>query len=433
MKRSSIRTESSSSGIKSYRKWFFPFILLIFLGLIIYRGLAITEKKSSLERKKRVEVPVQVATVSKKHLTHSISMTGDILPLMQVDIFPKVSGYIERIYVRLGDFVPKGKVIAQIERTEYLQKVREAEARVNQAKAQLSEVQTGPRSEEIRQAEESLRQAQSRFENARMNRERIEALFRRQVVSKKEWDLAEMEYTLAEAQLASSRENLKLLKEGARKEVRDAVHARLKEVEAILEQERIKLQYTKIISPFAGEISRRYVDEGALVSPSTPLVTLVHTDTLKVVANILEKDISLIKIGMNAEIKVESFRDKIFEGKISQISSGLEIGTRTLQTEIYIPNQSHLLKPGMFANVKMVLYEKPQAIVVPKYAILEEEGSKFLFLVKGNQAFRRKIVTGYEQDLDVEIIGGISEGDQIVVRGQESIRDGSIVRVIEGS
>ncbi len=415
-----------------YRKWVVLLILVGFAGLALYQGWGSTQKKSVNQRRGRPEITVQVSPVTRKDVTYSLSATGDIIPLWQVDLFPKVSGYLERIHVNLGDSVPQGRVIAQIDQTEFLQKVKEVEAKVAQAKAHLSELEAGSRPEELRQAKESLRQAQSRFENAKLQRERVEALFKRQVISKKEMDLAEMEYTVAEAQLGASQENLKLVEEGARQEVKEAAQAKLKEMEAILAQERVRLQHTQIVAPFNGEISRRYVDVGALVSPSTPLVNLVHTETLKVVANILEKDISLLKSGMTAKIKTESFADKVFEGKISRISSSLELATRTLQTEIYVPNLNRMLKPGMFARIEIVLVEKPQTLVIPVSAAMEDGGSKFIFVVEGSQALRRSIVTGYEQDQFMEVLEGVSEGDQVVVRGQESLRDRAIVRVVEG-
>lgn len=415
-----------------YRKWILFFLLVVIVGLVLYRGWASTQKKSSAQRGLRSEIPVQVLPVLRKPLTYSFVSTGDIAPLMQVDLFSKVSGYLERIDVHLGDPVRKGQVVAQIDRTDYLQKVKEAEAKMAQARAQLTEIETGTRIEELRQAEEAVRQAQSRFENARLHRERIEALYKRHVISKKEWDVTEMEYNVAEAQLTSSREHLKLLKEGARQEVREAGQAKLKEMEAILAQEKIRLQNTQIIAPFSGEIIRRYLDAGALVSPSTPLVNLVHTETLKVLANVLERDVPLLKLGMGVKIKSESYPDKVFEGKVARINSALDLSTRTLQAEIYIPNPDRLLKPGMFARLELVLSEKPGALVVPRHALIEEGGSKSIFIVQGNQALRKKVVTGYEQDQVVEILEGVSEGDQVVVRGQESIRDRSTVRVIEG-
>lgn len=418
--------------LKGPWKWAFFSALIVVAALLLYRGWAATQKRSAAQRTGRAEIPVHIFPAVLKPLTYSLNTTGDIAPLLQVDLYPKVSGYLERIDVHLGDSVRQGQVVAQIDRADFLQKVKEAEAKLAHAKAQLSEIEAGTRSEELRQAEEAVRQAQSRFDNAKLQRERIDALFKREVISRKEADLAEMEYTVSEAQLAASQQHLKMLREGARQEVREASQAKMKEMEAILAQERIRLQNTSITAPFHGEIVRKYVDAGALLSPSTPLVTLVHTETLKIVANVLERDIPLMKIGMKAKIRTEAYPDKIFEGKVARLNTALELATRTLQAEIYIPNPGRLLKPGMFAKLEVVLSEKPQTLVIPRHAVVEERGTKSVFIVKGSQALRKSIVTGYEQDQLIEVLEGLSEGDQVVVRGQEMLKDRSTVRVIEG-
>ena len=414
-------------------KWFLLAVIIMLVGLAIYRGWGFTQKRSGTQRAARMEIPVQVTSVLSQSLTYSIKVNGDVLPLMQVDLFPKVSGYLERIDVHIGDSVRQGQVIAQIDKTDFLQKVKEIEAKVAQAKAQLSELETGTRTEELRQAEESVKQAQSRFENAKLQHERIEVLYKRDVISKKERDIADMDFTVAEAQLASSQQNLKLLREGARQEVREGSQAKLREMEAILEQERIRFQNTKIIAPFRGEISRKYVDAGALVSSSTPLVNLAHTETLKIIANVLEKDIPLLKPGMKAKIRVESYPGKIFEGRVEKINSTLDLSTRTLQAEIYIPNSDHSLKPGMFSNVEVVLLEKPQTLVIPREAVIEAGSELYVFVVEGKQAVRKGITLGYEQDRSVEVLKGLSEGDQVVIKGQQLIKEGSAIRIIEGS
>jgi multidrug efflux pump subunit AcrA (membrane-fusion protein) len=361
-------------------------------------------------------------------------VTGDILPLMQVDLFPKVSGYLERIHVHIGDIVKQGQVIAQIDQTDFLHKVREIEAKVAQARALLAEIETGTRTEELRQAEEAVKQAQSRFDNAKLQHERIDALHKREVISKKERDLSDMEYAVAEAQLASSQQQLKLLREGARQEVRDVSRAKLREMEAILEQERNHLKDTKIVAPFQGEISRKYVDAGAFVSPSsppTPLVSLGHIETLKIIANVLEKDIPLLKAGMKAKVRVDSYPERVFEGRVEKINSALDLSTRTLQAEVYIPNLDRFLKPGMFASMEVVLLEKPQTLVIPREAILEAGREMSVFVVEGKQAIRKLITIGYEQDLMIEVLKGLNEGDQVIIKGQQLIKDGFTIRVVK--
>ena len=431
-----MMNESISTGpLRRTRKklrWVILIALIAIGGLILYRGWASSEKRSASQRLNREEIPVQISPVVHENLTYSLVANGDIAPLMQVDLFPKVSGYLEKISVQMGDSVRQGQVIAQIDRAEFLQKVKEIEAKVAQARAQYAELEAGTRAEDIREAEEAVKQAQSRFNNAKLQRERVLALYDRQVISKKEADVSEMDYNVTEAQLAASEQRFKSLKEGARPETRAASLGKLKEMEAVLAQEQIRLQNTQIVAPFSGEIVRRNVDNGSLLSPSTPVVTLVHLETLKVVANVLEKDISLVKIGMKVKILTEAYPDKPFEGTIVRINKALDLATRTLQTEISVPNPGRLLKPGMFARIEIALKEKPAALVVPRTAVLGEEGKQFVFTVEGNQAFRKPVVTGIEQEGLIEIVEGVKEGDKIVVRGQESLRDRSTIRIIEG-
>jgi len=410
-------------------KWLLLPIAVGIAFLLLYQGWSASQKRTVAKKPGRPPVLVHVSPVAQKFLTYSLKTTGDIVPLMQVDLYPKVSGYLEEIDVHIGDPVKQGQRIAQIDRAEQFQKVKEVEAKVRQAKAHLQELETGTRTAELRQAEEAVKQAQSRFENARLQRERVEALFQKQVISKKEFDTASMDFTVAEAQLASSRQNLKLLQEGARTEVREAAQGRLKEMEAILAQEQIRLQNTTIVAPFHGEITRRYVETGALVSPSTPIACLVHVQTLKVVANVMEKEVPLLNTGMKIKLQVDAFPDKVFEGKVERINSALDLATRTLQAEIHIPNRDGILKPGMFAKLEIVLAEKPHALVVPVEAVLEERGARFVFLVKGDQAFRKDVVTGIQQERVVEILDGLKEGDEVIIRGQESAKDGAPVRV----
>jgi HlyD family secretion protein len=398
-------------------RWLFLLVLALFAGLVLYRAWASSQRRVSSQRIGRGEIPVEVSPAARGDLTYFFNATGDILPLMQVDLFPKVSGYLERINVNLGDSVRQGQIIAQIDRSDFVHKVRETEAKVAQAKAALDEIEAGTRTEEIRQAEETVKQAQSRFENAKTHRERMDALYKKQIISKRDFDNAETECSVCEAQLASSQERLKQLREGARSEERQASRAKLKEMEAILAQEEDRLHNTTITAPFVGQITRRYVDAGALVSPSTPLVTLVHTDTLKVVAYVLEKDISLVKVGMSVKIRTESYPDRTFEGRIVRINSALDVATRTLQAEIHIPNTERLLRPGMFARMEIALSTRTGILTVPRVAVIEDGKDQVVFTVENGQAVRKPVVTGIEQGDKVEILQGINEADRIVIKG----------------
>jgi RND family efflux transporter MFP subunit len=123
----------------------------------------------------------------------------------------------------------------------------------------------------------------------------------------------------------------------------------------------------------------------------------------------------------------------VFEGRVARVNIGLELSTRTLQAEIEIPNSNRLLKPGMFARIEVVLLEKSGVLAIPSNAVMAGQGDRFVYVVEGNRATRRPIVTGIEQERFVEIKEGLKEGDQVVTRGQEAIRENTTVRVIEGS
>lgn len=426
------RTVVSTKKTRKTWKWVILVGLIIIVGLTLYRGWASSQRRVASQRVGRGEIPVQVTPAVRADLTYYFNATGDISPLMQVDLISKVSGYLEKINVNLGESVRQGQVIAQIDRSDFLYKVREMEAKVAQAKAALDEIEAGTRSEDVRQAEEAVKQAQSRFDNAKTHRERMEALYNRQIISKKDFDNADTECSVYEAQLSSNRERLKQLREGARREVREGSREKLKEMEAVLLQEQTRLQNATITAPFAGEITHKYVDAGALVSSATPLVTLVHTETLKLVANVLEKDISLVKPGMKVKIQAEAFPGRTFEGKIVRINSAVDLATRTLQTEIHIPNTGGALRPGMFAKIEIALSTRVGTLTIPKVAVIEEGKDRVVFVVENGQALRKPIVIGVEQDDKVEVLQGIQEGDGIVVKGQGSLKDRSVVRVIEG-
>src|SRR5512139_1024380 len=212
---------TSAKKRKKTWRWAIVIALVAVGGLILYRSWASTEKRSASQRVARGDIPVQVAPLTRQPMAYSLVASGDISPLMQVELSPKVSGYLEKISVQIGDSVRQGQVIAQIDRAEFVQKVREVEAKVAQAKAAADEIEAGTRSEEIRQAEEAVKQAQSRYDNAKAQRERMEALYESKIISKKDFDNAATECTVCEAQLSSSQEQLKQLKEGARREVRE--------------------------------------------------------------------------------------------------------------------------------------------------------------------------------------------------------------------
>jgi multidrug efflux pump subunit AcrA (membrane-fusion protein) len=411
--------------------------ILVFLGLgalVGYRLLSAAGSKGREPRRARTLVfPVKVERVSRGDLEYKLTATGDILPLMQVDLYPRVSGYLESIPVQIGQKVRQGEVIAVVDQAEISQKVKEAEAVLARARAQLAELRAGARPEELAQAEETLRQARSRLENARISLERVRSLVVKGYVARQELDNAQLAYELGEAQSVAADNQLTLVRKGARTEVRQAMEAQVKQAEATLAQQRLQLENTVVRAPFAAFVSRRFVDPGALVSTSTPLVTLVHSDTVKVLVNVIEKDVSLIKVGAPVSVQTDAYPGKLFRGQVVRINSALDAASRTLVAEAHVPNPAGVLKPGMFVRVEVLLRKKTGVLRVPSDALLREDGGKdpFVYVVHEGKASRKPVTSGLSQDSVTEVVSGLQEGDAIVTVGQERLRTGAAVQVVQ--
>lgn len=370
-------------------------LIIALLGAVVgYRELSQgvgkkPERRSGISR----EVSVKLAPVKKGPISYVLNTSGDVLPLMQVDVVSRISGYVERIHFEMGDRVAGGQVIATIEPKEQRHRVEEEEAAVKVAEA-------------------TLREKESQLLHAEKQTERARLLRKKDFISSQELDEAENRANTAKAQ-------------------KELAQAQLAQREAALAQSRYQLGLTRVVAPFSGVVIRRQVDPGAHVSSSTPILTLAIPNPLKVIVNIPERDVSLIQLGMVTRLQIDAFPGRIFEGKVARLNSALDSSSRTLMAEVHVPNRDQLIKPGMFARVSLVLAEDKGSLLVPAEAVVEEEGKDFVYSVAEGKANRRAVTRGWAQNSFVAITKGLEEGEQIVVAGQQRLKPGMKVRVLE--
>jgi RND family efflux transporter MFP subunit len=208
----------------------------------------------------------------------------------------------------------------------------------------------------------------------------------------------------------------------------DNAEAAMKVASANFEAARIHLEYAKITAPFAGFITKRFLDAGALVnSNNSTLFTLMDLGAMKVMVDVLEKDIPLVKIGKKASITVDAFAGKEFYGSVARISGAVDLSTRTMAVEIDIPNNERLLKPGMYATVVLFVDEQKNAVVVPTQAIMRDDKGSFVFTVQEKIAHRISVQAGAEQNGRTEIISGLAGNENIITTGQQFVKDGGQV------
>jgi multidrug efflux pump subunit AcrA (membrane-fusion protein) len=200
----------------------------------------------------------------------------------------------------------------------------------------------------------------------------------------------------------------------------------------------VKFERVEVISPINGIVGKKYLDEGSSVSPpepapsmGTPLIRVINMDQIKVVVYVVEEDLGKIRVGQDATIKVDAYPERTFAGRVSLISPMVNQLTRTASVEITLPNPGYLLKPGMFAQVEILLKGHGDFLLIPVHTILLEEGGKRkVFVVSEGKATSRGIETGLSQNGWTEIKSGLSENDSLIVAGQYMVKENEPVKII---
>lgn len=201
----------------------------------------------------------------------------------------------------------------------------------------------------------------------------------------------------------------------------------------------MKFELAEVTSPVEGIVGWVFLDEGAGVSPpspspqmGTPIFRVVNMDRVKVVINVIEKDLPKIKMGQTAEISSDAYPDKIFSGKVSLISPVVDRMTRNAAVEITLSNPRHLLKPGMYAQVSITTEKTREALLVNSYSILEKGDERSVFVIRDQKAYMKSVETGdFGSDL-IEIKAGLTPGETLVVSGHNRLSQGDSVRIVGG-
>jgi multidrug efflux pump subunit AcrA (membrane-fusion protein) len=414
--------------------------VLVFIGMLILLGLALywagadTKKETratppALNNRQR-SIPVETILVHRGSIERRLHLTGTIMADATVDVFSKVSGILERLEVDQGDRVKANQVVARVEREEKEAELQEDRAALDVLRARWAQMETGARPEEIAQAEQLVRQTKASWETSLDNYRRLKKLKDSDYVSQQRLDEATLQVTVSEAEYQSAVEKLTLLKKGARQEDRDALLAQMREAEAAVRLAEIHLKNTTIRAPIGGIISKKYVDQGALVGTSTPILRIVAMDKVSVMVQIVESELAQLRHGATADISVDAYRDEIFKGTVALISPTVDPDSRTADVEIEVDNRDYRLKPGMFARVELVVQRRDNVLLLSKDSLITENGPARVFVHNSGRAILKDVSLGLEGEEYVEVLNGLSQGDEVLVAGYYELKDGMAVNVI---
>lgn len=322
-------------------------------------------------------------------------LSGSIFPEYKFTASSKLSGKILSIKKNIGDFVDNGEVIALIDDSEYRQNVIEAEADLEIAKANMSD------------AESQLNLAKQDFERAKSLKEKNFS--------------SDYDFAKAETALTASENKVKNTK------------AQVMQKEASLRSSKINLEYTRIVSSKKGMISERFTDEGNNLSQNAAVATVIGIETVTVKTSVTEDVYAKIKAGQEANIEVDAFKNRKFTGKIKRLAPSFSEDTRAAAVEIVIDNKDHLLKPGMFCRINIIIQKKGSVQTVPFTALVDFKGVEGVYLVdKQNSAVKFvPVETGIKNTTKIEIISPVMEGE-VVTLGQHLLSDGSKIIIESG-
>jgi membrane fusion protein (multidrug efflux system) len=245
--------------------------------------------------------------------------------------------------------------------------------------------------------------------------------------------LADAEAKLKLAEQSYKRNNQLFSNKYATAQSNDESASNLAVNTAAVELARVQLDKAHIVAPFAGIVGLRHVSVGEYITAGQGLVNLEAVDPIKADFRVPEKFLPAIRVGQTIRIKVDAFPGESFEGKVYAIDPRLDVSGRSLLVRALVPNNDQRLRPGLFARVTVLLQLKEDALSVPEQAIVPQGDGQFVFKIVGGKVQLTKVVTGTRREGRVEIVEGLSLGDQVVTAGQLKIRDGTPVSVVDSA
>ncbi|NNN05177.1 MAG: efflux RND transporter periplasmic adaptor subunit [Elusimicrobia bacterium] len=337
------------------------------MGVLIAVRVIVT--RVALDRKTSDLPMVSVVAPNYQPMEKLLKLPADVEGLRQASIYAHVDGYLKKLYVDEGDEVKAGQLMADIDAPDIVQAY-------NRAKA-----------------DDDFQQA---------TKQRYEQLVKGQVISEQEYD--------------------------------DIV-AKAAEARAALQNAAANMAYTHIVAPFSGQVARRFNYPGDLITKATenqsakPIFIVVDESVLRVSLDVPQIDVEQVRVGSRVDISVDSFPNRVFQGKVTRIDDLMKEGTKTRRVLADIENPDGRLHAGMFGTAAIIVEHKERALTLPREALRGEEDNPFVFVAKDGVAKRVPVKVGLNTITDVEIVSGVSGGDQVILQGGSALADGMKVDV----
>jgi len=468
----------------------------LIISLAVVAGTGCVNRKAQEQAKRTQEIvtdqtrEVEVQPASSRTLEETLPITGEVTTAADANVGGKVPGKVVAVYVRDGDAVTAGQLIAQLDSTNQMIQIRQADAQVSaarsqvnqalanarvgptrsasavaqaqaqlrSAKAQLAKALSGARPEERRQAEAGVNAAKSNMETAKRERDRQLKLFQDGAASQQRYEQAENAYQAALAQYEQALQQSAIAQsatrpediESAREQVRQAeeavrtaqagkrldvlledqvaaARANLQGAQATANLARQGLEDLRIRAPFNGRVSGRPVQAGTVIAPGTPVARIIGGEGAYFEGEFPANLLQKIKVGSPVKVSIDGLDGQTMYGTVTAISPSASSVGRLFRARISI-GSSAAVRPGMFARGEVTIRTVADATVVPTGAIVKRGEKQMVFLAEGDKAKMVEVTPGLVEDGFTQV-NNVPSGAQVIVAGQNDLEDGSKIRL----
>jgi HlyD family secretion protein len=396
----------------------------------IFLCLSFLSSCSKNTAEKEPVVPVQVATVEKTTLQHTVTAQAVLFPLQQSAIVPKISAPVKAFYVKRGGRVRKGQLLAVLENRDLAAAAQENQGAYNQAEATYATTTSAQLPEEIQkaqldtQAAKQMLEAQQKIYNSRQE------LFQQGAIPRKELDQAGVDLTQARNQYQIAQKHLDALMATGKQQALKSAAGQLESAKGKYLGAEAQMSYSQIRSPIDGVVTDRPLYPGEMAAAGTPIVTVMDISQVIAKAHIPQPEAALLKVSDKATITVPGESEPV-DAKVMVVSPALDPNSTTVEVWVQAKNPDQRLKPGTSVQVSMVAQTIPDALVIPAAALLTGQDGATSVMVVGadNRAHQKPVSVGIRQGDQVQITEGLQAGDHVVASGAYGLPDNTQVTV----
>jgi len=359
------------------------------------------------------EISVGIVKVGRKTLGRTLTLSSELVPFQEIDVYAKESGYVKQLNVDYGSRVQANQILATLEIPELQLQLKQDDAAIKNA------------SDQITYAQNLVSRAEAQHKVLQLQYERLEGVAKSKpgLVAQQEVDDSEGKSLASEAQVDAAKANLQ------------SAESLLVSAQAKREHDQVLFDYSKITAPFAGIVTQRFANLGTLLQAGTssstqamPLVRLSQDDLFRIVIPVPESYVHSIHIGDPVSVVIPSLNNRVFPGKVARFSVDVQEDTRTMHTEVDVQNTGRVLLPGLYAEATLILDKKVDALAVPIQAVDQGERNTVDVVTSSNKIEVRPVTLGIQTANDAEVLSGLREGESIVVSDRSSLKPGEEVQ-----